>query len=405
MRVSDLALNDYRSYRELVASFTPGVTILQGANGRGKTNLVEAIAYLSTFASHRINAESALVRHAQEGDDQPGAAVIRAKLATVDRDFLLEVEIVKGSPNRARLNRAKMSPRELLGILRAVVFAPEDLQLLRGEPALRRRFADQVITEMYPLYAGIRFDFEKVLRQRAATLKQLRSHRWDRGAAEAVLEVWNERLAHLSAQMALLRMVVCRQLGEYLTTAYGQVSNADRCCTLAYHATPENLAETLTSAAAELSFAEGSLDGNLSQATELVEVAYLEEFARRQGDEIERGQNLVGAHRDDLWFKLDDLPVKGYASHGETWSVALAARLAQAELLTYRGDTPIMILDDVFAELDQQRRQALADQLKNFEQVLITAAVPEDVPGSLSAKRLTVTKSEAGISEVSEADA
>lgn len=399
MWVSNLALNNFRSYQDLVTELPKGVVVLQGQNGQGKTNLLEAIAYLSAFSSHRVSADSALMRKPADGQEVR-AAVVRAKVETHRRTYVMDLELVRGSANRARLNRAKVAPRDLLGILRTVVFAPEDLQLLRGEPTLRRQFMDNVITELHPVFVSTRAELKQILAQRAATLKQLRTNNWGVQATTDFLEVWDEQLAQKSALAAILRQAVCTQLNAALTTTYSQVSQDGRQVSLSYKMAQTRIQAAVVAAAQMVRIEQGVLQADLAQLVGEIAPLYLTEIQEKRKKEIERGQNLVGAHLDDLEFKLDHLPVKGYASHGETWSVALGMRLAQANVLTMPDDVPVMILDDVFAELDSARRQALAAQLEAFDQVLITAAVPADVPDDLLAKRLKVTKNAQGISQV-----
>lgn len=401
MRITDLALNDYRSYRELVVQFPVGPVVLRGRNGRGKTNLVEAIAYLSTFSSHRVSADRALVRQGLTGDDDsdlgPGGAVIRARADVGGRSQLLELEIVQGKANRARLNRAKVAPKELLGQVRTVMFAPEDLQLLRGEPGGRRRFLDDILLQLKPSYAVQTRDLEKVLRQRGAVLKQL-----GKGSGHSDAEIddnlsaWDQALAALSAQIAVHRLSLVAALAPRLQHHYGVVTGDDKPVRLTYKCdlwskwTTEIVSRETISEDPELSWPEvqavsGGYLGDLSAEAVIFEERYLEAMKRHRSAELHRGVNLVGAHRDDFELELQGMPVKGYASQGETWSAVLALRLAQKDVLTADDSTPILILDDVFAELDQLRRQALADSLDAVEQLFITTAVGTDVPETLDA--------------------
>lgn len=356
----------------MVLSLQPGVTAFVGRNGQGKTNLVESLVYLSTFASPRVAADAALVRRNLDGGPQPGGAVVRAKVCTAARAEVLELEIVAGRANRARLNRGAVRPRELLGHLRTVLFAPEDLALVRGEPAGRRDFLDRLLVQGAPRLVGLKADLDKVLRQRGALLKQLQGQR---GAAEAQLAVWDEPLIELGSELTAARARLVADLLPGAQTAYRDVSGTtdDFSLTLRLAADPQYPTNPAPSAAA------------------LAELLRLTITARR-ADELRRGVNLVGPQRDELELTLGGLPAKGYASHGESWSCALALRLASFELLRQLDDAgdPVLILDDVFAELDASRRDRLAELVAGVEQVLITAAVAADVPPALGGHRVWV---------------
>ena len=364
MRVSHLALDDFRSWKHGVVELPAGPTVLVGANGQGKTNLVEALAYLSTFSSHRVGAEGALVRIPLDEDEAaPGGAVIRARVVALGREQVVELEIVRGKANRARINRAQVRPREILGIVRTVVFAPEDLSLVRGDPSVRRSFLDDLATQLSPIHASVRSDFDRVARQRAALMK----------AAQATLEVWDQQFAALSARITATRASIASRLEEPASRSYDDVADSPRHLRLAFDASVDRVI--------------GTDPGNLASA-DLTDVdAQTQRMLAALGSvrekETERGVNLVGAHRDDLTLSLGAMPVKGYASHGESWSVALALRLGAFELLSDDGDTPILILDDVFAELDSTRRAGLAALASKAEQIIVTCAVAGDLPASL----------------------
>ncbi len=389
MYVSDLALNDFRSYKELVIQLPPGIVVLRGRNGRGKTNLVESILYLSTFASHRVNADRALVRAPlQAGDDKPSAAVIRARVVEGDaseRERLLELEIVRGKANRARMNRAPVRPREILGRLRTVMFAPEDVQLLRGDPAGRRRFLDQVVTQVKPSFLGVRRDLNQALRQRGAALKQL-GFGASLQVAEDVLAPWDQTVADLSAQICAHRLSLVESLRAAVVGHYADISDDTKPIGIRYelHLAAQERSEFGPKQADVLNTDVQPLeDGyfpDLSALTEDLAKRFAHMIRLRRSSELRRGINLVGAHLDDLSIDIAGLPVKGYASQGETWSAVLALRLAQGDLLTMDGDTPVLILDDVFAELDERRRVALANRVEGVQQVLITAANQGDLP-------------------------
>ena len=369
MRVSHVALDDFRSYRHAVVEFAPGTTVLLGSNGQGKTNLVEAVSYLSAFSSHRVSAEQALVRLPLSPDEaQPGGAVVRVRLVTAgERETVIELEIVRGKANRAKVNRTQVRPREVLGLLKSVVFSPEDLQIVRGDPQVRRQFLDDLLIQQHPLIAQVKSDFDKVARQRAALMKSAQSQ-LRRGFTPdfSTVEVWDDNFAQLSAQLSLARGGLVEELRGPAAHAYEEIGGSPRKLDIEFLASQGNC----------------PVGGDLATITgELKEI-----LASSRMKEAERGVNLFGAHRDDLKLTLGGMPVKGYASHGETWSVALSLRLGAFELLSRDGDTPILILDDVFAELDSSRRAGLTRMITEAEQVLITAAVADDVPQELHAQ-------------------
>ena len=373
MHVVRLSLHDFRSYAEAEVSLEPGVTSFVGRNGQGKTNLVEAVDYIARLASHRVASDAPLVRHGAE------QAVIRAAVVRDGREALLEIEINPGRSNRARINRAPLPrAREMLGLVRTVLFSPEDLTLVKGDPSDRRKFLDDLLVLRAPRYAGVRADYDRVLRQRNALLKNARERGSRRGPDEhldSTLEVWNQQLATLGAELLTARIVLVDDLGPLVGKAYEAVARgASRDdASLAYRPS------------FELPLADPA-----SRDRVQVRAALLAELERRKADELQRGVSLVGPHRDELYLALGPLPVKGYASHGESWSFALALRLASCDLLRNEGDDPILILDDVFAELDAERRERLAELVAGAEQVLVTAAVAADVPVALQGRRIDV---------------
>ncbi|MPV37925.1 DNA replication/repair protein RecF [Georgenia subflava] len=401
MYVSDLALNDFRSYRELVLGLEPGVSAFVGQNGQGKTNLVEAIAYLSTFSSHRVAADAALVRQGTDG------AVVRAKVVHGDRPTMVELEIVAGKANRARLNRAPTRTREVLGVVRSVLFAPEDLELVKGDPTQRRRFLDELVVLLSPRLAGVKAEYDKVVRQRGALLKSAGAVRRRGGRPDlSTLDVWDGQLAAAGAQLVTARTQLVRRLRPHVADAYEQVSAGQGAARIDYRANidvsdsvPDPTAEQL---ADEGAAGAAAREGVEARETALLDTAAVQErlvaaMGRLREKEIERGVCLVGPHRDDLVLSLGTFPAKGFASHGESWSYALALRLASYEVLREddgspwgRDGEPVLILDDVFAELDSRRRQRLAAMVAGAQQVLITAAVPEDVPETLAGARFDV---------------
>jgi DNA replication and repair protein RecF len=376
--VDHLSLHDFRSYPTVEVEIGPGITSFVGRNGQGKTNLVEAIDYLSRLTSHRVAADAPLVR---QGATQ---AVVRAAVVRDERRAVLEIEINPGRANRARVNRSPLAKaRDLLGLVRTVVFSPEDLALVKGDPAERRRFADDLLTQVAPRYAGTRADYDRVLKQRNSLLKSAGVARRGGASAESALStlaVWDTRLADLGAEIMRRRMQLVEDLTPLVGKAYEAVARgASRDdATIGYRPSFEVDADPTAPA----------LDEQLLTAIE----------ARRR-DELDRGLSLVGPHRDELVLSLGDLPLKGYASHGESWSFALALRLASYDLLRATGDDPVLILDDVFAELDTGRRAQLADLVADAEQVLITAAVPEDIPAQLRGRRFTVADGQVTLDE------
>jgi len=385
VHLTRLALTDFRSYPELSLELAPGVTTFSGPNGEGKTNLVEAIGYLATLASHRVATDAPLVRR---GADR---AVLRAAVTGVQGSALVEIEINPGRANRVRLNRAPMPrPRDILGALRTVLFAPEDLTLVKGDPGERRRFLDELLTATAPRYAGVRADYERVLRQRTALLKSAGSKGHLRGAAReamtATLDAWDAQLARAGAPLLAGRMRLVAALRPHVTAAYEAVSggpaggSSGEGSALSYRASVE---------------AGGSDDERTGPRDEGpdagdLEVAMIKALAGVRASELDRGVCLVGPHRDELELFIGGLPARGYASHGESWSLALALRLASFALLREGREDPVLILDDVFAELDTGRRDRLAALVADAEQVLITAAVPADVPEVLTGARFTV---------------
>ncbi|GAA2680448.1 MULTISPECIES: DNA replication/repair protein RecF [Actinoplanes] len=368
MHVRRVELVDFRSYERVAVDLDSGVTVLVGQNGMGKTNLIEALGYVATLDSHRVATDAPLVRFGAT------SAVIRCAIVHDGRELLVELEIVPGKANRARLNRSPVRrPREVLGALRMVLFAPEDLELVRGDPSERRRYLDDLLVARQPRYAGVRADYDRVVKQRNALLRTAyltRKVGGTRGQDLSTLAVWDQHLAHHGAELLAGRLELAAALGPHLTKAYDAVAAGRSSATIGYSS---RLGEDLTTDRAVL------------------EAALLERMRERRPAEVERGTTLVGPHRDDLQLSLGELPVKGYASHGESWSFALALRLAAYDLLRADGIEPILVLDDVFAELDAGRRDRLAALVSDAAQLLVTCAVPEDVPAALRGARYDVT--------------
>ncbi|SDK11205.1 DNA replication and repair protein RecF [Nocardioides sp. YR527] len=380
MYVSHLSLHDFRSYPSVEVPLDAGVTAFVGRNGQGKTNLVEAIDYLSRLQSHRVATDAPLVRAGAE------QAVVRAAVVRDGRTATLEVEINAGRANKARINKSPLPrTRDLVGLVRTVVFSPEDLTLVKGDPSDRRRFLDDLMILRAPRLAGVRSDYDRVLKQRNSLLKTAGLARGSaREGALATLSVWDDHLATIGAEILAQRLSLVEALRPYVGKAYETVARgASRDdAEITYKPVVEPVVEPVET----------------TPSVETLRQAILDELARRQKDELDRGISLVGPHRDDLLLHIsagtERLPVKGYASHGESWSFALALRLAAYDLLRADGDDPILILDDVFAELDSQRRVQLAELVADAEQVLVTAAVPEDVPAALAGARYHVKAGE-----------
>jgi DNA replication and repair protein RecF len=365
--VRHLGLRDFRSWANVELELTPGRMVFVGPNGYGKTNLVEALWYSSTLGSHRVATDAPLVRVGAQ------RAVVSTIVVNDGRECAIDLEIAAGRGNKARLNRSPVrSPREVLGVLRAVLFAPEDLALVRGDPGDRRRYLDDLAAVRRPRVAAIRADYDKVLRQRTALLKSASGARFrgDRGALDT-LDVWDGHLATHGAELMAARMTLVNELAPEVQKSYQLLAPASRPASISYHA---------------------SIDVEPDHVdVEALRVALLDKMAARRDAELERGVCLVGPHRDDLELRLGEQLAKGFASHGESWSMALALRLAAYELLRAEGSDPVLLLDDVFAELDTARREALAAAAASAEQVLVTAAVVDDVPRDWLADRVDIT--------------
>lgn len=399
MRISQLTLTDFRSYAQAELQLHPGPNVLLGFNGVGKTNIAEAIGYLSTLSSHRVSQDGPLVRHTAK------QAFIRAEAHRGTRQARLEVEINPGRSNRARINRGNpVRATDVLGILRTVLFAPEDLELIKGSPGVRRRLLDDLAVQLRPALGRVRLDYEKVLKQRNALLKSIR-HQGFTATHESTLEVWDHQLAEAGAHLLHARLKMLSALRPHVATAYQQLSGSVRTARLQYLSSldapedpgapeapgPESEAENV-----ELAAQPGALDVSALESCSREELTalMLQGLNQARREERERGITLVGPHRDDLSLTLDEVPVKGFASHGETWSFALSLRLAAYRVMVdddpEEGARPVLILDDVFAELDARRRRRLAELAAEAEQLIVTAAVDDDVPESLLGNALRV---------------
>ncbi|MEV5412111.1 DNA replication/repair protein RecF [Thermopolyspora sp. NPDC052614] len=476
MHVAHLSLTDFRSYGSVDLALEPGVTAFVGPNGHGKTNLVEAVGYVATQSSHRVASDAPLVRHGA------ARAIVRAMVVREERRALIELEINPGRANRARLNRSPVSrARDALGLLRSVLFAPEDLALVKGDPAERRRFLDDLLVARAPRFAGVRADYDRVLKQRGALLRAAAASKAGRrrgarrqeaeaafaaaGAGDVLstLDVWDAHLARVGAELLAARLDLVEALRPLAAKAYAALAPSSGAADLIYRSTLSTTggsstdrppgSESTGGGGAEGGSAAGgtghegtaeragpggvtadAMGGDVTGGTtggamggvtggdrpvggspagvggaapgaaglstggrrpgtadrESLAVRLREALLEVRAAELERGVNLVGPHRDDLELRLGQLPARGYASHGESWSFALALRLAAYDLLRADGGDPVLILDDVFAELDAFRRRRLAEIVAPAEQVLITAAVPEDVPAELSGARFDV---------------
>ncbi|MET4095302.1 DNA replication/repair protein RecF [Arthrobacter sp. UYCu712] len=393
MYLEHLSLTDFRSYAQVDLSLEPGVTVLVGSNGIGKTNLMEAIGYLATLSSHRVSTDAPLLRFGTE------RALIRARLVRGEQSTVLEFEINAGRANRARINRSNpVRARDILGICQTVLFAPEDLALVKGDPANRRRFLDELLVSLMPRHAATRSDYDRVLKQRNALLKSARAGKFTAGH-EATLDVWDQHMARAGASLLHARLELVERLRPHLNSAYAQLTDGSKEAGAVYRSTLQDMIEDDGAASpAGLAAPDGTAaaaveDLRLLSVDELTD-RYIQAFAASRRKEVERGISLVGPHRDELELVLGQAPAKGYASHGETWSMCLSLRLASYYVMLddarTGGSAPILILDDVFAELDVQRRRKLAAIVSGAEQVLVTAAVEDDIPVELTGRRVKV---------------
>lgn len=400
MYLEHLSLTDFRSYAQVELTLSPGVTVLVGPNGLGKTNLVESIGYLSTLSSHRVSSDGPLLRF---GTDR---ALVRAQLVRGGQKVMVEVEINASRANRARINRANpVRARDILGICRTVLFAPEDLALVKGDPGNRRRFLDDLLVVLRPKHAGTRSDYDRVLKQRNALLKSARSQHFSRSGVSdshlSTLDVWDEHLAVVAAKLLSARLELLTSLRPHMAEAYAGLTDGSKLLRAIYRsslnhpekydgASPNPVDSPVPGEAAAIEEGE---DLSLCSVEELAQ-KYRAELLQSRTRELERGISLVGPHRDELDLLLGQAPARGYASHGESWSIALAMRLASFHVLDddkqVSGNQPILILDDVFAELDAQRRRKLAGMVAAAEQVLVTAAVGGDIPEELAGATVQV---------------
>jgi DNA replication and repair protein RecF len=382
--VTHLSLSDFRNYRSAEVALIPGPNLFVGSNGQGKTNLVESLGFLSTLGSHRVSVDHAMIRQGTE------AAIIRARLEHGERRLLAEVQINRSGANRAQVNRAVIKTRELPHYFSSVLFAPEDLALVRGEPSGRRRFIDEFLVLLSPRYSGVMADYDRVLKQRNSLLKSARAS-GIKSAQLNTLDIWDERLVALGSELIEARTGVVAQLLPAIAEAYQSVAGEDHHAKLSHYLTISD-PDSADEEPSVQGFSAHTRRGDERMSAEEAAEGFRSALARLRRKELDRGMTLVGPHRDDLVLELNDMPARGYASHGESWSFALALKLAAAGLLrrdSELGD-PVLMLDDVFAELDESRRSRLAAAIDGFEQVLITAAVYEDVPAALTAHTVRI---------------
>jgi DNA replication and repair protein RecF len=378
VRVTHLSLSDFRNYESAELNLVTGPNLFVGSNGQGKTNLVEALGYLSTLGSHRVSTDPAMIR---SGCD---SAIVRARVSSGEQSVLVELQLNRVGANRAQINRSAIKTRELPRYFSSVLFAPEDLALVRGEPSGRRRFLDELLVLRTPRMSGVLADYDRVLRQRNSLLKSARASAHGSTAPRGqlgTLDIWDERLVEFGTEIIESRADLIEELVPEVELAYAAIAGKEHAASLASRL-------SINSSAAEdfdADPAQDELRGDRLTAEQTAE-DFRAALARLRKSELERGITLAGPHRDDLMLTLNGLPARGYASHGESWSFALSLKLASAAVLRRESSSgdPVLILDDVFAELDESRRDRLADAIEGFEQVLITAAVGGDVPARLA---------------------
>jgi len=380
MHIKHLSLSNFRNYSTLELALAPGVNLLVGRNGQGKTNLAEAIFYCATLSSHRVSGYLPLVKHHQE------KAIIRLLAGFEDRENLIELELNTVGSNRARINRSETSRvRDVLGLVNAVIFSPEDLDIVKRDPAQRRSFIDDLLVQLTPRLAGVFSDYDRVLKQRNTLLKTSRNLPSNSPGLDT-LAAWDDSLVKLGTEIISFRQELIQRMGQPLLSSYQAIADEKNNPSIKYRSSLSGI--TFIDAESD-----ASNDYLITSDRSEIEQMFREKLALVKPKELDRGISLVGPHRDDLVLYLGEFPAKGFVSHGESWSYALALKLASAQLLKNesRAGDPILILDDVFAELDSTRRSRLAELVSDNEQVIITAAVAEDVPESLKAHRIAVT--------------
>jgi len=367
-----LQLTGYRNYEQLSAEFPAGPVLIIGENGEGKTNLVEAIGYLSTLESHRVSGYQALIQKHQVSSQ------LSAKVSHQGRDLMVGIELNKDSPNRFFLNGSqRKKTSEILGLIRTVTFAPEDLDLIRRDPSDRRAFLDSSLVQLKPRLAGVKSDYDRVLKQRNALLKSARSVK---NPDLGTLDIWDDQLVALGTELTIERLNLVAQLEPLIKDFYAKLS-----------ASNEKVRLRLVSAV-------GAEEGENFADIESDAKAYSNDFYQRletlRDREIERGITLAGPHRDELVIEKGGLLAKSHASQGEAWSLALGLKLALGSVSRKNSDLgdPILLLDDVFAVLDKGRRQRLLEFVTDYEQVFITAADQAMAPQLDWAAELSVSK-------------
>lgn len=382
MHVTHLSLADFRNYARADVALAPGPVLFVGRNGQGKTNLVEAIAYAGSAASHRVSTDQALIRFGAE------SSIVRMRVQHDDRAIVIEIELNRSAPNRAQANGSPVRMRDLPRYFASVIFAPEDLSLVRGDPGVRRSFLDTLVVQRTPRFAGVLADYDRVVRQRNSLLKSARASRLP-AESLTTLDVWDDRLVSLGTELILARADLVDALRPHVARAYSAVAGDDHRTRMSLRLSIDADPDAALDASAP---ADDALAADGDDAATRIASRFRARLTELRRSELDRAVTLVGPHRDDLVLELNGLPARGYASHGESWSYALALKLASAEVLraeAVAGD-PVLILDDVFAELDEGRRERLADAVGGFEQVLITAAVGADVPERLAATRIGI---------------
>jgi DNA replication and repair protein RecF len=372
-------LTNFRNYESSDIEFTSGVNLIYGPNGQGKTNLVEALNFFAALESHRVAGHTPLIKQGKS------TAIISLELSHENRDLLLEYEINADSSNRARLNKSEVAkPKDILGYLNSVIFAPEDLDIVKRDPSNRRAFLDQLIVQFNPRMHGVYADFDRVLKQRNTLLKSARAT-GTKGDGLSTLDAWDQALVKNGTEIIAARVAITEKLSPPLVTNYQNIAKSNN--------EPSMFIRSSVVESSKLDQDDLETQDSLDTTNkEEISILFQQKLSLLRQRELERGITLVGPHRDDLQLNLGSLRAKGYASHGESWSYALSLKLASFEILKSEsklGD-PILILDDVFAELDKDRREKLSDLVQQNEQVLITAAVIEDVPGNLLANKFEV---------------
>jgi DNA replication and repair protein RecF len=353
MRIVTTSLVGWRNYEQQSFEFTGSPTILLGANGQGKTNFVEALVYVALGRSHRTALDSVLVG---SGRDH---AIVRVVAEHAQRRLTVDIKVTASGGNEIRLNGVPTKRKDVVRLLPLVLFAPEDLEIIRGDPEQRRTFLADLATESAATQVADLAEYDRVLRQRNSLLKTIRMAHGD----NSTLDTWTDSLVQVGARVMIARRRIVEALEPLASAQYSAISSSDDRLTLA-------LAESI---------APGTPDAG-------VPTALAAAFTAKRADEIERGTTLIGPHRDDLTISLNGLAARTHSSQGEAWSCALSLRLAMIDFLRARsavGD-PVVILDDVFAELDPERRTRLGKHVRGIEHLIITTADETTIPSDLT---------------------